>query len=259
LGVDFLSSGLFVLEENKHSFKLADFEGPLDLLLHLIKEAEIDIRQIFVSEVTRQYLEYISQIAEKDIDTYSDFIAMAATLLEIKAKKLLPKLEIVKDGEISDEEKLYRQLEEYKLFREAGAILKTKEVTTAFYREPEYGERDFRVELKGFSLDKLLIAYAKILFRAERREANLEAKEIRKERYSVANRLRFITNKILESGKASFFDLFEDNFSRVDIINTFLAVLELLKQQFIRAEQEDYNDDIILYKKDKAAETAEAV
>ena len=112
-----------------YSTKLENFEGPLDLLLHLIKEAKIEIKDIFVSEVTDQYLQYISNLNEIDVEKASEYLIMAATLLEIKSKAVLPKVEEYLDEIEDPEQALIRQIEEYKLFKEAGEKLKQQETT----------------------------------------------------------------------------------------------------------------------------------
>ena len=102
---------VYEAKENEYQFKLDQFEGPLDLLLHLVKEAKIDIKDIFVSEITEQYLKYMENITEKDIEKSGEFIEMAATLIEIKSKKLIPKQEELPEGEETEEQKLIRRLE----------------------------------------------------------------------------------------------------------------------------------------------------
>ena len=110
-----------------YSTKLDNFEGPLDLLLHLIKEAKIEIKDVFVSQVTEQFLEYINGVEFLDVDKASEYLNMAATLLEIKSKSILPKIEEYLDDIEDPETMLIRQLEEYKLFKEASTKLKEQE------------------------------------------------------------------------------------------------------------------------------------
>ena len=115
-----------------YSTKLENFEGPLDLLLHLIKEAKIEIKDIFVSEVTDQYLQYISNLNEIDVEKASEYLIMAATLLEIKSKAVLPKVEEYLDEIEDPEQALIRQIEEYKLFKEGGRKAETAGDDSAF-------------------------------------------------------------------------------------------------------------------------------
>ncbi|MDR3263224.1 MAG: segregation/condensation protein A [Clostridiales bacterium] len=239
-----------------HSYevRLNAFEGPLDLLLSLIREAKIDIKDIFVSEITNQYIEYVAGMSTLDLDYVSDFIEMAATLLEIKSKKLLPKIEKEKVGEeLHDEDWLIRQLQEYKLFKETSETLKKLEITGAFYREPDYNENDYKTVIKNFSIEKLIDAFAAVLHRSERRDTSNLTRKITKERFTVANRVIYISELLKEKETLSFFDLFDDDYSKLEVINTFLAVLELLKKQIVKAEQEEYYSDILL----RAAENIE--
>ncbi|MDR1940286.1 MAG: segregation/condensation protein A [Clostridiales bacterium] len=233
------------------AFKVAknnvEFEGPLDLLLALIKEAKIDIKDIFVSDITNQYIEYVAGMDKLDLDYVSDFIDMAATLLEIKSKKLLPKLEKEKVGdELSDQDEFIRRLEEFKLFKETAERLKTRELTNVFYRRPDYNERDYKTVIKNFSIEKLMSALAVLLHRAGRRDVENLTRKIVRERFTVANRVLFITGLLKERQKIAFFELFDDDYSKIEVINVFLAILELLKKQLATAEQEEYYSDIFL-------------
>ena len=117
-----------------YNTKLDCFDGPLDLLLFLVKQSEIEIKDIFVSDVTAQYLEYIKSVNELDIEKASEYLSMAATLLEIKSKALLPRIEFDDDVEEEDQEKiLLRRLEEYKLFKEEAEALKEREVVGRYF------------------------------------------------------------------------------------------------------------------------------
>ena len=138
-----------------YSTKLKNFEGPLDLLLHLIKEAEIEIKDIFVSEVTDQFLKYMDGLSVLDVDKTSEYLNMAATLLEIKSKSVLPKIEDLDDIE-DPEQALIRQLEEYKLFKEASAKLKEQENVDRFYKEPDDDVGDVKIIYNKFIINLIL-------------------------------------------------------------------------------------------------------
>jgi len=146
-------------------FKLDQFEGPLDLLYHLIKVAKINIRDIFISQITEQYLEMMKDIDNIDMEKAADFTLMAATLLEIKSKQLLPKPEVLGEQDVEDpEEKLYRQLEEYKLFKEASEKLKTIEDIGKFYKKPDDSAGQYRYELpENLEVDALINAFSNLL------------------------------------------------------------------------------------------------
>ena len=148
---------------------LRQFEGPLDLLLHLITKAKIDIKDIFVSEITEQYLDSMRGLDELDMDTASEFLTMAATLLEIKSRALLPRPPAEpEDGEETPEQALIRRLEEYKLYKESAGRMKEFEQAAmqVFSKLPEeYPLPPQPVELTGLSMDALVRALERIIAR----------------------------------------------------------------------------------------------
>ena len=150
---------------------LKQFEGPLDLLLHLITRAKVDIKDIFVSEITEQYLASMGSVDELDMDTASEFLTMAATLLEIKSRALLPRPpEPAEDGEETPEQTLIRRLEEYKLYKESAGRMKEFEQAAmqVFSKLPEeYPLPPPNIEITGLTLDKLVRAFERVLARAE--------------------------------------------------------------------------------------------
>ena len=147
---------------------LRQFEGPLDLLLHLISKAKVDIKDIFVSEITEQYLASMQDIDELDMDTASEFLTMAATLLEIKSRALLPRPPKEEDGEETPEQALIRRLEEYKLYKESAGRMKEFEQAAmqVFSKLPEeYPLPPQPIELTGLSMDALVRALERIIAR----------------------------------------------------------------------------------------------
>ncbi|MBQ7579489.1 MAG: segregation/condensation protein A, partial [Clostridia bacterium] len=208
--------------------KLNSFEGPLDLLLELIKTAKIDICQIFLSEITEQYLEIVSDISNLDVEKASDFIDMAATLLEIKSKKLLPKPEEEVLDEEDPEQKLIRQIEEYKIIKEASEKLQLIEDVNKFYKKPDNSAGDFRYVLpEKLDIDNLIEAFSKIMFKAQMKAEVPKEKKIEKDRFTVAQKIGQIKDVLLTKKKFKFSELFEADYSKSEIINTFLALLEL--------------------------------
>lgn len=204
LGVDFLMAEFESVVD--YSTKLENFEGPLDLLLHLIKEAKIEIKDIFVSEVTDQYLQYISNLNEIDVEKASEYLIMAATLLEIKSKAVLPKVEEYLDEIEDPEQALIRQIEEYKLFKEAGEKLKQQETTARFYKPPEKSAGEVKIVYTDFNLDGLISAFSKLLLKVdERSRAKDEHKEIPKDVFTVADKIDFIRDTLLARESVSFF------------------------------------------------------
>ena len=232
-------------------FKLDQFEGPLDLLYHLIKVAKIDIREIFISKITEQYLEMMKDIDNIDMEKAADFTLMAATLLEIKSKQLLPKPEVQLEGEEEDpEEKLYRQLEEYKLFKEASEKMKVIEDVGKFYKQPDNSVGSYRYELpENLSLDALIGAFSSLLHRVSVKAEEITERKIVKDRFTVAEKMAQIKDAILIKDSFRFDELFESDYSKSEIINTFLALLELLKTQIIKVEQEDTFGNIQIKKR----------
>lgn len=235
--------------ESSYKIKLADFEGPLDLLLELVKKNKMDIATLKVSLITEQYLEYMKQIDTIDLDRASEFIAMAALLLEIKSKALLPKIETEDSDEEEDsEESLRRRLEEYKLYKEAGVKMKEQETVDILYRVPDPSVGKPKLVLKDMTKDGLMEALKKLFVKIEQRALVNQNRQIKLDRFTVADKIREITEFIAVREKASFFDLFDDDYSKSEIITTFQALLELIKNQVLTAEQNEIFGDIILNK-----------
>lgn len=232
--------------EGHLTFKLEGFEGPLDLLLHLIKENNMSIETIRISEITDQYLKYMEDISSLNMDEAVSFLDMTSRLLEIKSKALLP---VEKDEQMDDQEddllKLKMDLKEHELFKEAGANLQQYENVDRFYKQPDKMAGDTRIVFNDFNLDKMLDAFAFILMRAKDRE-NPEEKQIRRDRWTVADKIAFLTTVLKENKEINFFSLFDDSYTKSEIINTFLAILEMLKFQKIVVVQADKYQDILI-------------
>lgn len=245
MGVDFIVAEFESVVD--YSTKLDNFEGPLDLLLHLIKEAKIEIKDVFVSQVTEQFLEYMNGLSVLDVDKASDYLNMAATLLEIKSKSILPKIEEFEPDELDPEQALIRQLEEYKLFKEASAKLKEQENTDRFYKEPDKSVGDVKIVYNDFNLDGLISAFSKLLMRVDDKKRQEKVlKEIPKEVFTVKDKVEQIRTILLEKKEVSFFEMFPHYYTKTELITTFQAMLELLKLQYMTAEQNGTFDDITL-------------
>lgn len=237
-------------EENDYRFKLNRFEGPLDLLLHLIKITKIDIRDIFLSDITEQYLEIMKNIDEVDIDKASEFINMSATLLEIKSKQLLPREEEQTDEE-SPEERLIRQIEEYKIFKEQSEKLSKFENVNKLYKAPDDSVGEFKYELpEKLSVDALIKAFTEMMQKMTIKAEVVQEKKIAKDRFTVAQKISQIKDVLLTRKNFKFTDMFEDNYSKSEMINTFLALLELLKRQYITVVQGGLFEDIDIVRND---------
>lgn len=232
-----------------YNTKLENFEGPLDLLLFLIKKAEIEIKDIFVSQVTDQYLKYIEDINKIGIEKASEYLGIAATILEYKSREILPKVTF--DDEVEEEDPgkaLIRKLEEYKLFKEEAEKLKDRENIDRFYKPPEESASDVRIVYTDFNLDGLVKAFTRLMEKVDLRETiKTTNKEIPKEVFTVRDKINFIRNTLEECGTCRFYDLFSQYVTRSELITTFQAMLELLKLQFIKVEQQDVYDDITIY------------
>lgn len=237
-------------EENDYKFKLNQFEGPLDLLLHLIKITKIDICDIFLSDITEQYLAIMKDIDDVDIEKASEFINMSATLLEIKSKHLLPR-EPVETDEEDPEERLIRQIEEYKLFKEQSEKLSQIEDVNKLYKAPDDSVGEFKYELpEKLSVDALIKAFTDMMQKMTIKAEVVQEKKIVKDKFTVAQKITHIKDILLTRDRFKFTDMFEESYSRSEVINTFLALLELLKRQYITVEQNGLFDEIDIVRND---------
>jgi len=226
-----------------YSIKINEFEGPLDLLLHLIKQSNIDIYDIEISEITKQYLDYINKMEELNINVASSYIVMAAELMEIKSKSLLPKKEEEtdeEDEEVISKENLINKLIEYKKYKEMAPSFKELEQTrqNIYIKSPEKLNNyldEIVVKNEDTSVDDLVDAFKKFLER-KNLEKPITTKITNKE-YSVKERKHNIKNILKEKKKVLFTELFEENNTGF-IIVTFLSILEMTKEKEIIIKQD---------------------
>ena len=240
-------------------YHISDFDGPIDLLLELVKSAKIRIEDIFISEVTKQYVEIIKTTPREELDyEYAgEFITFAAELVYLKSLRTLPKEdEDEDDGVIDEREAFINKIKEYALLKEQAEKMRDMETINRFVREPVYSDKDYRVCLTNFSLPKLVEAFARVLANSERAVRDAIPKKVVKDRFSVHEQMTHIRELIYYHGSFDFEFLFEPDFDRGDIVITFLAVLELMKYGIIKAEQEEAFGKIILYKVEGNEETA---
>ena len=233
--------------------ELRQFQGPLDLLLHLISRAKIDIRDIFISQITEQYMESIQDLSQLDMDATSEFLQMAATLLEIKSRALLPKPPKLEEGEEDPQETLLRRLEEYKRLKEAGERLRPleKEALDMLFRLPQEMVQRQRLELNQLSLDALQEAFLRLLPRPRSVQLPAEpVRRIRREQWSVARCAMDILQMVMALEEVRFEALFEEAPDRERLVSTFIAMLELLKNGRIRLVQRELCGPILLYRGD---------
>jgi len=225
--------------QDEYKVKLEVFEGPLDLLLYLIKKDEIDIYDIPIERITKQYLEYLDAFKILDLDIAGDFVVMAANLIYIKSRSLLPVNQQPPD-EMAEEEdprwELVRQLIEYKKFKDAAAHLQNRELAqeNLFTRLPEKPDLTAERPIGEVSIFDLINAFNNVLKRLNTTE-NL--REIFEENYTVSDKIDLIM-KMTGSGVAlKFSELFANVASRTEVVVTFLALLELIRLKQIRAVQ----------------------
>ncbi|MBR1708322.1 MAG: segregation/condensation protein A [Clostridia bacterium] len=230
---------------------LKQFEGPLDLLLHLIQQAKVDIKDIFVSEITEQYLESMKSIDELDMDTASEFLQMAAILLEIKSRSLLPRPPEPEDPDMeTPEQALIRRLEEYKLYKESAGRMKEfeKAAMNAFSKLPEeYPLPPQPVELTGMTLENLVKALERIMMRkAESEEPGGRVfRSINRDRFTIEQCVYNLTAR-LRKGPVLFSDMLSNDVTRNEIVSYFSALLEMLKLGRLHVKQEAIFDDILI-------------
>jgi len=232
----------------EYKVQLEVFEGPLDLLLYLIKKEEVDIYDIPIERITTQYVQYLDLMRMLDLNVAGEFLVMAATLMMIKSRLLLPPEE---RAELEEEEEdprwdLVRQLVEYKKFKDAALFLETCEEarTGIFGREGEHAALEPRpdVALHDVSLFDLLTVFQAAL----RKVPQEDLKEIFAERFTVADKLEAVMTRLRTETQFPFAGLFSDLASRHEIVCTFLAVLELIRLRQVRAIQERVFGAILL-------------
>jgi segregation and condensation protein A len=232
-----------------YRIKLPVFEGPLDLLLHLIKKNEVEIVDIPIATITEQYLAYLEMMRQLNLDVAGEFLVMAATLTLIKSRSLLPPSEGGEEEEEADPRAdLVRQLLDYQRYREAALALSERPLLRrdVFAREPlmdvEGGEVAGEPLRLKVTVWELLEAFRAVLKRA-RPEA---VHEIVAEQLSLRDRVRTLLQALSVARSIEFDSLFDEDASRADIIVTFLALLELMKMGAIRATQEERYGRIVI-------------
>ena len=236
--------------EDDYKFRLNQFEGPLDLLVHLIKITKIDIRDIFISDITEQYLEMMKDIEEIDVEKATEFINMSATLLEIKSKHLLPREQDDVDEE-DPEERLFRQIEEYKLFKEQTEKLAKCENVNRLYKAPDDTVGEFKYELpEKLSVDLMIKAFTELMQKMTIKAEVVQEKKIVKDRFTVAQKISHIKDVLITRERFKFTEMFDEGYSKSEIINTFLALLELLKRQYITVQQNNLFEEIDIVRND---------
>jgi segregation and condensation protein A len=214
---------------------LEAFEGPLDLLLYLIRRQNLDILDIPVAEITRQYVEYIEVMKELQLELAGEYLLMAAMLAEIKSRMLLPRPEVEEEEEKDPRAELVRRLQEYERFKKAAEDLRDlpRLERDLYIANADAPERKITTELPDVTLKELLLAFHDVLKRAEL-YSNLH---LQREPLSVRQRMSEILSRISASSFSGFADLFDPEEGRMGVAVTFIAILELLRESMIEVAQ----------------------
>ena len=235
-----------------YKVKLDVFEGPLDLLLYLVRKDEVDIYDISIERITKQYLEYLEAMESIDVEIGGEFIVMAANLLYIKSRTLLPvdlQGPVEEEGEEEDPRwELIRQLIEYKKFKEAAGDLRDREElrTKLFGRTPSAPPPDGGATLLAGEVGALdlISAFQRVLERLEKRKG--AEREIEADRFTVSEKIEYVLKILPESEPLKFEELFAGQTTRGELVATFLALLELVRLRHVQVEQDGAFGDILL-------------
>lgn len=242
--------------------KLDAFEGPLDLLLHLITREEVDIYDIPIVSITSQYFNAIKDVDALDLDFASEFIVMAATLLEIKSKMLLPdqnEMEVYAFAHEDPRLELVKRLVAYKLFKEMAMQLRTTEgaLDEVIFREQDdlsqYIENIPKSELnKDLEASLLVDAVKRLMIKMNRFDENRQTyfKGIKRDHFTVEDKFKHIRQHLKQQGRLNFSMLFGESFTKEEVVVTFLALLELLKLKEIRINQSELFGEIEITKRE---------
>lgn len=249
--------------QEEYKVDLEVFEGPLDLLLYLIKKNEVDIYNIPIEKITTQYMEYLNLMRMLDLNIAGEFIVMAATLMMIKSRMLLP-VEERPEGQEEEEGEdprwdLVRRLVEYKKFKDAAMVLQEKEIVQenvfALGRDGAVlGHEDPGTMLQDVSLFDLISAFNEILKKAKPEEIG----EILAERFTVADKIDAVLCLVSHGQTVKFTSLFGDTASRHEIVCTFLALLELIRLRQVSVFQQEHFGDIMISRVEDSGETVPA-
>ncbi|MFN6945062.1 MAG: segregation and condensation protein A [Cytophagaceae bacterium] len=237
------------------------FKGPFDLLLFFIERDELDIHDIPIAKITKDFLDYLNQLEKLNIEVASEFILVAATLMRIKAKMLLPRPEIDEHGnEVDPREELVAHLLEYKKYKsiigeleslEAERLQKEKRGNIVREIKSLASLSNVESELQDLDLFKLLKVYEKVIYRFEQ-ESNKPTHFVEQYPYTIEGQKEYLMHKIVSTSRVSFIDIIKDNNSRMAVIYNFLAILELLQYSKIEIQVgEGYNNFWIAKKEEE--------
>ena len=229
---------------------LSQFSGPLDLLLHLVEKAEVDIKDIFVSEITSEFLEYLKDIDELDMEQASSFLTVAATLVYMKSRSLFPPAPKEEEEEEDPGELLIRQLREYKTFKEASETMRelAHEAARMHSKLPEeFPVPPAEIILKDTTTQKLFEAMLSALNRGEEPEKRETLHEVTADAFTIRSCSRRVRDVLRSNNGKTCFEELTEGASKMEIIVTFMALLEMISCGEIRLSQERYCGRIDIY------------
>ena len=247
---------ILTLETKKYAIKIENFEGPLDLLCHLIEINKMNIYDIHLNEITNQYIQYLNQMEEMNLEIASEFVVMASTLLYLKSKKLLPKQE--EEEEELTEEELIRRIIEYKKFKEISKVLKQNYMQNGnrYYKNQENIELPKQKLEKDYDNTVIPNIYSELIER-NRAKINQNAKNIEKialvENYTVASKVKEMFKVLVKQKRFVFNKLFSLNkHNRQEVVTAFSGLLEMSRRKKVETTQEELFGDITVEKTKRA-------
>ena len=237
--------------------KVADFEGPFDLLLHLIKKNKMDIYNIEIYKITNQYLRYLDEMKEMDLEITSEFIVIAASLIEIKSKSLLPKVKVEDENEDDIENKLKLRLIEYKQIKAVSSFFKERHINSGeiYSKKPEIIEIEEEKApksnediFKNLTLIDLYNIYNNILdtYHNKQNNINVVQRKIYTDKYKVEDKMKELLDRFNNANVIEFRSIIKESESKLETVVTFLALLELIKLRVIIAYQEGNFKEILM-------------
>lgn len=248
------------MDANDYKVRLEIFEGPLDLLLYLIKKDEVDIHSISIERITRQYLDYINTFKLLNIDLAAEFVVMAANLMYLKSRTLLPKVDQPPEEDAEEDDprwELIRQLIEYKKFKDAAGFLSIRELEQEghFAHQPDAPEAPSPepAPLAEVTIFDLIRAFQNVL---KRFEESHDFGDIIDDRFTVADKIEFLLGRFEPGEARAFSDLFQDATTKAEVIVTFLAMLELMKLNQFVVRQSQLLGDIVIERRTISAVSA---
>jgi Uncharacterized conserved protein len=243
------------------TLQLENFQGPMSLLYHLIERNKIDIYDIPIFEITNQYLAIVEEAQKRSMDVMSEFLLMAATLLEIKSRMLLPKAKSEEgEAEVDPRAELVAKLIEYKRFKNVTEEFKEREETASqiFYKEADPSLHIFKQEdmvelenfLDGVTFDDIYRAFQEVLKRREKKVDKVRSsfKSIERDLYTVEEKITYIKDLLIISPKVSFWEIFRENVRKTEVVVTFMALLECIKMKMVSISQAGTFNEIVITK-----------